>query len=223
MKSITFMATTGDDYHIKSLPTLSTLPRPVAWFTDDVDAVIKISKDYPVLFEGVSIRYCEKHKNHAMMSILALEIMLESDEFDTAVWVDSDIINLGGVENLLKLNDADIYVNSLHIPHVNGGVYNFNLKSLREKPFHFESNMFPDDEHFVRFQMVFGYITTTYSLNYNRLLHVDYNRCAEFQEDAILHYMHLHCENRSAFVDYSYYDNAVENVAKLKVDHITEL
>ncbi|MEZ9319500.1 glycosyltransferase [Vibrio sp. PNB22_3_1] len=170
--NVTFITTYGKEYHDKVLPTIKTLPQPIRWYVDDVQYANEIKEQHNLdveillgewddfaIFEPNPFRYAGVN-----MVIYAMHHLISENLYDKAVYVDPDVINLGGVEELFEIDcnnyqvmcsNAGNWLEQTESPSyygINGGVYLFNLVNLRlDVPLQFHEVLTArdDEQYFV--------------------------------------------------------------------------
>lgn len=154
-KKVAVITTCGSKYHEKAVYTARALPEPIRWYTDDVDYVTELCATNGLSVEVVKGEWLKNLRANpyetalrnagVSMVVFAMHHLIDEQKYDIAVAVDSDIQNLGGVEELLEQKHSHpvMVTNaaSFQYPHevqspsmygINGGVYVFDLNKLRD-------------------------------------------------------------------------------------------
>ncbi|MGL1606718.1 glycosyltransferase [Vibrio parahaemolyticus] len=170
--NISIVTTYGDYFHDRAVYTIKTLPKPVRWYVDSIEYAEKLKQKHSLdveivlgqwtIKDRVNPRETTARNRGVSMVVFAMHHLIKENKYSKAVAVDSDIQNLGGVEELFKLDASyqvmcsnsgafqDIHeTKSPSTYGINGGVYLFNLDELRKDvPCCYDSRDFITDEHY---------------------------------------------------------------------------
>ncbi|CAH1602470.1 hypothetical protein THF1C08_80234 [Vibrio jasicida] len=150
---VTYVATYGDeDYYRKALVAVTSMPRPLIWYVNDIQALNRLRKRNAMWFDDIEMRTCKQYGDTNVDKGMSMKVYglldLLSSEYTRALLLDVDTFNLGGAEEILAmpmtkpvmgdrlsdytdmLNRRCSYADKRNL--INGGVVMFDLTKLRQ-------------------------------------------------------------------------------------------